>query len=153
MADVNGHDDGGADADVDTDGEDAEERTPFLRGRRVEQKAHGNGAPRAMSIDPLAPSSVFDEALRDRLRADAERQRHTEEAIDEDDEREHEHEQEDPLDDEAPLPDRVLERNWTAPAGKRIAVPIRIEPKVYFAAERTFFVRARLYLVAAQLFG
>ena len=36
--------------------------------------------------------------------------------------------------------DRVLERNWTAPAGKRIAVPVRIEPKVYFASERTFLV-------------
>ena len=36
--------------------------------------------------------------------------------------------------------DRLLERNWRAPRGKRIAVPVRIEPKVYFAAERTFFV-------------
>ena len=35
---------------------------------------------------------------------------------------------------------QVLERNWRAPAGKRIAVPVRVEPKVYFAVERTFFV-------------
>ncbi|KAF8969162.1 VTC domain-containing protein [Flammula alnicola] len=34
--------------------------------------------------------------------------------------------------------DRILERNWRAPAGKKIAIPVRIEPKVYFAAERTF---------------
>jgi hypothetical protein len=27
---------------------------------------------------------------------------------------------------------------FRAPAGKRIAVPVRIEPKVVFAAERTF---------------
>ena len=40
--------------------------------------------------------------------------------------------------------DRLLERNWRAPRGKRIAVPVRIEPKVYFAAERTFFVSALL---------
>jgi len=34
--------------------------------------------------------------------------------------------------------DRILERNVRAPAGKRISIPVRIEPKVYFAAERTF---------------
>jgi hypothetical protein len=28
--------------------------------------------------------------------------------------------------------------------GKRIAVPVRIEPKVYFASERTFLVRPYL---------
>jgi hypothetical protein len=36
--------------------------------------------------------------------------------------------------------DRVLSRDWRAPAGKHIAIPVRIEPKVYFAAERTFLV-------------
>jgi hypothetical protein len=36
--------------------------------------------------------------------------------------------------------DRILERNIRAPAGKRISIPVRIEPKVYFAAERTFLV-------------
>lgn len=36
--------------------------------------------------------------------------------------------------------DRIVERNVRAPAGKRISVPVRIEPKVYFAAERTFLV-------------
>ncbi len=39
---------------------------------------------------------------------------------------------------------RVLTREWRAPTGKRIAVPVRIEPKVYFAAERTFLVRVLL---------
>jgi len=34
--------------------------------------------------------------------------------------------------------DRILERNVRAPPGKRISIPVRIEPKVYFAAERTF---------------
>jgi len=34
--------------------------------------------------------------------------------------------------------DRIVERNVRAPAGKRISIPVRIEPKVYFAAERTF---------------
>ena len=36
--------------------------------------------------------------------------------------------------------DRILERNIRAPAGKKISIPVRIEPKVYFAAERTFLV-------------
>jgi hypothetical protein len=36
--------------------------------------------------------------------------------------------------------DRIVERNVRAPAGKRISIPVRIEPKVYFAAERTFLV-------------
>ncbi|KXN88628.1 Vacuolar transporter chaperone 4 [Leucoagaricus sp. SymC.cos] len=34
--------------------------------------------------------------------------------------------------------DRIMVRDWTAPTGKRISVPVRVEPKVYFAAERTF---------------
>jgi hypothetical protein len=103
--------------------------------------------PRALSIDPLAPSSAFDKTFRERLRAahqDQERERgfaigdatkNTSQC--------------DVIDDleggsSTALPppdhDRELVRNWVAPAGKRIAVPVRIEPKVYFAVERTFLV-------------
>ncbi|THH29918.1 hypothetical protein EUX98_g4267 [Antrodiella citrinella] len=131
------------DAD-DADDEDANERTPFLKGRKATGKALADDAKsRALSIDPLAPSSAFDETLRDRLREDAERKRVTEEdAIDEDD---------DDDDDAEDLQEgmsqvnrarrqseRILERNWRAPPGKRISVPVRVEPKVYFATERTF---------------
>lgn len=42
--------------------------------------------------------------------------------------------------------DRIVERNVRAPAGKRIAIPVRIEPKVYFAAERTFLVCSSILL-------
>ena len=42
--------------------------------------------------------------------------------------------------------DRIVERNVRAPAGKRISVPVRIEPKVYFAAERTFLVCSSILL-------
>jgi hypothetical protein len=42
--------------------------------------------------------------------------------------------------------DRILERNIRAPAGKRISIPVRIEPKVYFAAERTFLVYSFILL-------
>jgi SPX domain protein involved in polyphosphate accumulation/uncharacterized membrane protein YidH (DUF202 family) len=37
-----------------------------------------------------------------------------------------------------PLPGQVQIRRFKAPPGKRIHVPVRVEPKVYFAAERTF---------------
>ena len=42
--------------------------------------------------------------------------------------------------------DRIVERNVRAPAGKRVWVPVRIEPKVYFAAERTFLVCSSILL-------
>ncbi|KAI0067276.1 SPX-domain-containing protein [Artomyces pyxidatus] len=94
------------------DGHD--ERSPLLRP---------NSKPRAMSIDPLAPSSAFDETFKNRLRGEA--QRRAQGGGDA---------------DEGPGngDDRVLTREWHAPTGKRIAVPVRIEPKVYFATERTF---------------
>jgi SPX domain protein involved in polyphosphate accumulation/uncharacterized membrane protein YidH (DUF202 family) len=38
----------------------------------------------------------------------------------------------------APLPAAPLAKRFKAPKGKRIHVPVRVEPKVYFAAERTF---------------
>lgn len=137
-----------ADADVDTDGEgeEADEHTPFLRGRRESNHAAApmtdDAQGRALSIDPLAPSSAFDETLRDRLREDAQRQ--DEDAVGDDEDEE----------DDGPVEgtsrttrsasrrdsERLLERRWVAPPGKRIAVPVRIEPKVYFAVERTFLV-------------
>ncbi|EEB06054.1 vacuolar transporter chaperone complex subunit [Schizosaccharomyces japonicus yFS275] len=40
---------------------------------------------------------------------------------------------------EAPAPPTVVyEQKWTAPPGKRIHVPVRVEPKTYFALERTY---------------
>lgn len=92
---------------------------------------------RTLSIDPLVPASAFDERFKDRLRA-VNRAREEEDA-----------------DTEQTSPggnqngdDRVLTREWRAPTGKRIAVPVRIEPKVYFAAERTFlsWLRFSIYI-------
>lgn len=145
----------GDDEDDGDDGDDegdVDERTPFLRGRSAAKPAplaqpkQGRG----LSIDPLAPSSAFDETLRDRLREE-QRQKKSEDAVEEEDDvaegtsrREH-----------SPSDDRVLERRWVAPPGKRIAVPVRVEPKVYFAAERTFLVsiirRVRVGTVAHGL--
>ncbi|KAI0303588.1 SPX-domain-containing protein [Multifurca ochricompacta] len=82
---------------------------------------------RTLSIDPLVPSSAFDERFKDRLRAV--KRAH--------DEAEANAEQASPRSDDTG-DDRILTREWRAPLGKRIAVPVRVEPKVYFAVERTF---------------
>jgi hypothetical protein len=79
------------------------------------------------------PSSAFDERFKDRLRA-VNRAQEEEDANTE---------QTSPGGNEAG-DDRILTREWRAPSGKRIAIPVRVEPKVYFAAERTFLVRVLL---------
>jgi hypothetical protein len=112
------------------DDESEDERTPFLKTRRASSHHILGPRPRILSIDPLAPSSAFDNTLRNRLKESAARDEHDD--GDGDDEG-----------DDTPQPsrstdDRILSREFTAPAGKRIAVPVRIEPKVYFASERTF---------------
>ena len=88
---------------------------------------------RTLSIDPLVPSSAFDERFKDRLRA-------VNRAQEEEEEEDANTEQTSPGGNQAG-DDRVLTREWRAPTGKRIAIPVRVEPKVYFAAERTFLVR------------
>ena len=130
----------------EADDEDGDERTPFLRVRRQSGKALDSigGKARTLSIDPLAPSSAFDETLRDRLREDAERKKVQEE--DEEDER-----RVGPSERALQDSERLLERNWVAPPGKRIAVPVRIEPKVYFATERTFLVSIMTSLSSLSL--
>jgi hypothetical protein len=124
----------------DNEGDDANERTPFLKARR-ESRHLQNGKPEALSIDPLTFSSAFDETLRNRLKHNAGRAKYG--AVGEN-ENEAEDDDQIGLDDEqqasSSSEERILSRNFLAPPGKRIAVPVRIEPKVYFAAERTFLV-------------
>lgn len=100
----------------------------------------------SLRIDPLASADRFDknmsllndESLK-KLQAQAQKG-------DSDDE---EDEAADEEDDEAG--DRVIYVNqFRAPAGKRIAVPIRIEPKVVFAAERTFLKVSRVLLLSIE---
>lgn len=113
----------------------------------LNQKRASNGSqgkPRALSIDPLALSSKFDATLITRLRGEHESrergkaQANDDSALAEDPEEEY--------NDELPGDDRILSRDWAAPAGKKIAIPVRIEPKVYFAAERTFLVGCLYFL-------
>ncbi|KAF8271216.1 VTC domain-containing protein [Lactarius quietus] len=84
---------------------------------------------RTLSIDPLAPSSTFDERFQARLNAvkRADEEAEAEAEADEAQAR-----------GDGTGDDRILTREWHAPPGKRIAIPVRIEPKVYFATERTF---------------
>ncbi|KAJ7650015.1 VTC domain-containing protein [Roridomyces roridus] len=104
-----------------------------------------NNKPRALSIDPLAPSVAFDETLRDRLSREREARRGISVHVEEEGEGETRPapEEDDDEDVDDPLTQRVdderrISREFRAPPGKRISVPVRIEPKVYFAAERTF---------------
>ncbi|KAJ7707439.1 VTC domain-containing protein [Mycena rosella] len=133
------------DTPSDADNEDEE---VLARGRAAAgSKSVPIVKPRTLSIDPLAPSSAFDETLRDRLKGEREaaRKRNIQKAQqeDEDEDEETRPAPEDDEDEDDPLTarpgeDRQLSRDLRAPPGKRISVPVRIEPKVYFAAERTF---------------
>ncbi|KAG8815688.1 vacuolar transporter chaperone [Serendipita sp. 401] len=102
-------------------GNEAEERKPLV-------KAQKKPAPRPftpLAIDPLAPASVFDKSLKQRLKGTA-------------NQRDSEEEDETGLGPSTTNNDVELIREFVASPGKRIAVPIRIEPKVFFAQERTF---------------
>lgn len=126
---------------------DVNERTPFLRARRPSSNIVPD-RPRGLSIDPLAPSSAFDQTLRERLRrakANEEEVAHIKDTVVHDDDEDGAGEDEADRGEGSsrggqPGDDRELVRHFKAPAGKRVAVPVRIEPKVYFAAERTFLV-------------
>jgi len=116
-------------ASTSHNGEGASERTPFLKNQNTTATAT-QMKPRALSIDPLAPSHAFDQTLRERLgnefdTAAANNQGNTGNGDDEEEQA-------------LRSDERILSRDFRAPKGKRIAVPVRIEPKVYFASERTF---------------
>ncbi|KAG8744137.1 vacuolar transporter chaperone [Ceratobasidium sp. 414] len=102
-----------------------DERTPFLRRRRSSQPAE---RPKVLNINPLAPSKAFDNNFKRALK-----NRQAEDIAE--------------ADDEQGAPDQLASeprneteyvRHFIAQPGKKIAVPIRVEPKVYFANERTF---------------
>ena len=114
---------------------DEDERTSFLK-RRSSTAPSVIGRPRNLSINPLTPSSLFDKSYKSRF--SSERLRLEADSRGERDEPE-----------ENVLPPEDTQgrggsiqylRQWRAQGGKKISVPVRIEPKVYFAAERTFLV-------------
>lgn len=108
-------------------GQGTNERTPFLKNKNT---STAPPKPRALSIDPLAPSQAFDKTLRERL--GSELGRTTAEPTNQDET------PRDEVEEALRSEERILSRDFRAPKGKRVAVPVRIEPKVYFASERTF---------------
>jgi len=103
------------------------EYLPVLPAPPTKPAPRPSSSVRTLSIDPLVPSSAFDERFKDRLRA-VKRANEESEANDA---------ETSPTSNQSG-DDRILTREWHAPQGKSIAVPVRIEPKVYFATERTF---------------
>ncbi|KAJ4477406.1 SPX-domain-containing protein [Lentinula aciculospora] len=112
--------------------DDGDERMPFLA--KPKDRSLSQTRPVHLPINPLAPSSTFDETLKNQFEDEANgimRDNVNPAAAGVADEEEDE--------ELAPLGDnRLLSRDWHAPVGKHISIPVRIEPKVYFAAERTF---------------
>ena len=162
-------------------GEQANSRRPKIH--REESTLSKKLKTRTLSIDPLAPSTAFDETLKTKLRGAQEQEqrrlmrKHKNQSSSRPSTRAHSRTQSrsqsvtaprkrddrvnsgsgedrddrtaDEVEEENALgglrrrdaEDRIVERSWRAPQGKRISVPVRVEPKVYFAAERTFLVR------------
>lgn len=104
--------------------DEEDERTPFLRRRRSSQPAE---RPKGLSINPLAPSKAFDTNFKNVLGKTQPGN------IPEGDE-----EEEQPTEQEERRDETEYLRHFIAQPGKKIAVPVRVEPKVYFANERTF---------------
>ncbi|KAF8519535.1 SPX-domain-containing protein [Gautieria morchelliformis] len=110
-----------------------DERTAFLKRRKSSSATAPR--PRNLSIDPLTPSSFFDKRFKSTF--SRERLRPSGSALD--DTEEH-HDYDNQLEPGVSNWNGDVEyvREWRAQHGKKISVPVRIEPKVYFAAERTF---------------
>jgi hypothetical protein len=140
---------------ADNDEDDA--RHPYLRRRSSAAMA---ARPENLAIDPLAPASQFDKSFWSKLngvqrkiqeeegrtngQTPKKSLRHTtiaEDAEEEDEAAVADDERGDDQDDEDEN-GAILVQSFHAQPGKRIAVPVRIEPKVMFANERTFMVRS-----------
>lgn len=105
--------------------DEEDERTPFLRRRRSSQPAE---RPKMLNINinPLVPSKAFDKNFKSVMKKN-------EDIAEADDE------QEDGAQEQRREVTEYV-RHFIAQPGKKIAVPVRVEPKVYFANERTFLV-------------
>jgi hypothetical protein len=108
----------------EADDEDDDAGPSVLKRRRSSQPAE---RPRNLSINPLFPSKVFDSRFWSKSKKGKSPTTSTTLV----EEEEQENAAEDPN-------RRILVSSYTAPPGQKIAVPVRIEPKVIFAHERTF---------------
>jgi hypothetical protein len=123
------------------DEHEVHETTPFRKRSppKVQESSKGS---KALAIDPLAPSMEFDRRFKKKLGRRGRGSR----SISRDPSAERREEEERAEFAEASGRDQAGETIYTnafsAQAGKRIAVPVRVEPKVFFAQERTFLVRS-----------
>ena len=119
--------------------EEAHEGTPFLRRGPPKARENSKGT-RTLSINPLAPSVEFDRHFKKKLGHRGRGSR----SISRDPSAERREAEDEAAFAEASTRnqggDTVYTTAFSAQAGKRIAVPVRVEPKVFFAQERTFLV-------------
>ena len=110
-----------------------DEHTPLLGRAHECVTSQPKAQQKTLSINPLALSTTFDNTLKEQLNGtETVNSRTTTEAVGLNEE-------------EISEQERLLVRDWIAPSGKKIAVPVRIEPKVYFANERTFLASLFFY--------
>ena len=121
-------------------GQGTHEVTPFRRRGSPKSQESSKGT-KMLSIDPLAPSVEFDRRFKKKLGRPGRGSR----SISRDPSAERRDEEAGAAFAEASSRNQGGETIYTnafsAQAGKRIAVPVRVEPKVFFAQERTFLVR------------
>lgn len=147
-ADANGN---GVVADEDDD-DDSSRRKPFARRRSSAAMANAE-RPRNLAIDPLAPASEFDKTFWSKLNGVQQQQdkqqkpkkptngQHVTIAEESEDDGEADDETHPNGRGEVDPDATIFVQNFRAEPGKKISVPVRIEPKVIFANERTFLVR------------
>lgn len=115
---------------------------PFRRRDSPKTQESSKGS-KTLSIDPLAPSVEFDRRFKKKLGRRGRGSRSI--SRDPSAERREEEEEAGAAFAEASgrnqAGDTIYTNAFSAQAGKRIAVPVRVEPKVFFAQERTFLVR------------
>lgn len=123
------------------DEQETHEGIPF-RKRGTPKSQESNKGTKVLSIDPLAPSVEFDRRFKKKLGRHGRGSR----SISRDPSAERREEEEEGAafaegSSRNQGGEMIYTNAFSAQAGKRIAVPVRVEPKVFFAQERTFLVR------------
>ncbi|KAF8318449.1 SPX-domain-containing protein [Clavulina sp. PMI_390] len=120
---------------VDDEDDETDARQPYLRRRSSAAMKDG---PKGLSIDPLAPSASFDKTFMSKLRGLQQEQNGSKQK-----KPKHVTIAEEPENDDGDEADEEdnnathYVQHFRAEPGKMISVPVRVEPKVIFANERT----------------
>lgn len=117
---------------------EAESSAAVSSSRPARQSRNQQQYDASLRIDPLASSDRFDKNMQ--LLDDKSMKKLQEAAKDrrEDQVEEGEEEEEEDDEEEGDSERVIYVDQFRAPPGKKIAIPVRVEPKVVFAAERTF---------------